>query len=468
MLSDLVLAPSFATRQIAAIILAAGIGSRMRSDLPKILHKLAGRSLIHHVLASVQPLQPDRVAVIIGPNQPEVVEAVAPWPVFVQPSQRGTGDAVRVALPALAGFEGDVVILCGDVPLIRTETLQRVRLVRAADQKQVITVLGFRPSNPTGYGRLVTDPENPNRLLEIIEESDCNSEQHAIGLCNSGLIFVSGSWLPELLAALEDDTAQNEFYITDIVGLAQVRGLDCGLIEIPAEEAFGVNNRTDLAQAEQILQEKLRQAALMAGVTLIDPTSVYLAADTVFGRDVVVEPCVIFGPGVRVGDGAVIHGFSHITGAEIGPGVHVGPFARLREGTQLARGVRIGNFVETKQAILAEGSKANHLTYLGDCHIGAGANIGAGTITCNYDGFSKYRTVIGAGAFIGSNTALVAPISIGAGAIIGAGGTVTNDVPDEALILARGRQSLYEQRAKQVRADLKARASAKISSMREE
>ncbi len=421
----------------AAVVLAAGKGIRMASDLPKVLHRVAGRPLIGHVLAALEPLGLDRLVVVVAPDMPEVVEAVAPHPAAVQRKQRGTADAVKAARRALRGFAGDIVLLCGDTPLVRPETLRRLVLRRRAADAPAVVVLAMRPVDPGEYGRLVKG--RGDRLDAIVEFRDASPRQRAIGLCNSGVMAVDGRRLFELLDAVGCDNAKGEYYLTDIVALARRRGLGCAFIEAPAVELIGVNSRADLAAVEAAMQARLRVEA-MAKATLIDPATVYLSYDTRLGRDAVIGPNVVFGPGVVVGDGAEVRAFCHIEGSEIASGAAVGPFARLRPGTVVGPGARIGNFVEAKNAVLAEGAKANHLSYLGDTVVGARANVGAGTITCNYDGVGKSRTEIGAGAFIGSNSALVAPVKIGAGAIVGAGSVIVRDVAPGALAVARGDQ----------------------------
>lgn len=422
----------------AAIVLAAGLGTRMKSALPKVMHGLAGRPMIQHLLASIGAAGVERITVVVAPESDGVAEAVAPHQTVIQDRQLGTGDAVKAALPALDGFDGDVLVLFGADPLIRPETITRMIERRRADDGPAVVVLGFRPDDPAAYGRLVTDTDG--RLTAIVEAKDATPEQLAIGLCNSGIMAIDGKRLPALIGRIGNDNAKAEYYLTDIIALAVGDGDTCAFIEGEAEELIGVDDRADLARAEAVLQGRLRADAMANGTTLIDPDTVYLSFDTRLGRDTVVEPQVFFGPGTRVGDGVEIKAFSHIEGADIADGAVIGPFARLRPGTRIETGARVGNFVETKNITLGEGAKANHLTYLGDSKIGAKANIGAGTITCNYDGFNKSRTEIGAGAFIGSNTALVAPVTIGDGAIVGAGSTIAKDVDADALAVTRAPQ----------------------------
>jgi bifunctional UDP-N-acetylglucosamine pyrophosphorylase/glucosamine-1-phosphate N-acetyltransferase len=434
--------------RFAALILAAGSGTRMHSALPKVMHKIAGRPMILHLLAALEPLLPAAIVVVLAPGMEAVARAVAAHTenrarCVVQDPPRGTGDAVRAARPLLAPLlapEGDVaevLVLYGDTPLLESETLSRLLAERRRSGAAVVAA-GMRPADPGPYGRLVLASDGT--LEEIVETADAGPQQRAIGLCNGGIMAVDARHLFDLVAALDRDNNKGEFYLTGIVRLARRQGLLCRAVELPAEELVGINTRAELAAAEALMQRRLRWRAMAAGATLVAPETVFLCADTRLGRDVVVEPNVVFGPGVTVGDGAWIRAFSHLEGAEIGHGAIVGPFARLRPGAVLEEEVHIGNFVEVKAARLGAGAKANHLSYLGDADIGTGTNIGAGTITCNYDGLNKWRTTIGARVFIGSNTALVAPISVGEGAFVAAGSTVTRDVPAEALTIARGRQ----------------------------
>ena len=389
--------------------------------------------MIAHLMASVGVLAPARAAVVVGPAMDEVAAAVVPVPVVVQPARRGTADAVKVARDALDGFAGTVLILYGDTPLITPATLRAMQARREAGAG--VVVLGFRPADPADYGRLITGAEGA--LQRIVEARDATTAEREIALCNSGVMAVDAAHLFALVHRIGDDNAKGEYYLTDIVALARDDGLDCAVVEGAAGELLGINTRADLAAAEAIVQAGLRAGAMAAGATLVDPASVWLSFDTTLGRDVVVGPNVVFGPGVVVGEGAEVRAFSHLEGAIVAAGAIVGPFARLRPGADIGAGARVGNFVEVKSATLAAGAKANHLAYLGDAAIGEGANIGAGTITCNYDGFDKHRTTIGAGAFIGSNTALVAPVTVGAGAIVAAGSTIGRDVADDALAIER-------------------------------
>ena len=441
----------------AIVILAAGRGTRMRSDLPKVLHPLAGRPLINYVAETISGLGPDRVVVVVGPGMEAVASAVAPAQTVVQTRQLGTGHAVMAAREALAGFDGDVLVLYGDTPLIRLETLQALLAARRAAPAPALAVLGFRPDDPADYGRLKLAGDGA--LEAIVEARDATEEERAIPLCNAGVMAVDGARLIALLDGLDRDNAKGEYYLTDIVAAARARGLDCAVVEGAAEEVLGINSRSELAAAEAIVQRRLRAAAMAAGVTLIDPETVYFSHDTAIGRDCTVGPHVVFGPGVSVGTGVAIRAFSHIEGARIADGALVGPFARLRPGTEIGAQAHIGNFVEIKEAIVEAGAKVNHLAYIGDARVGAGANVGAGTITCNYDGFTKGFTDIGADAFIGSNTALVAPVKVGEGAIIGAGSVIARDVAADAVAVTRPEHDEREGAARRFR---ERRAGAKV------
>lgn len=440
----------------------------MRSRLPKVLHRLGGKPLIGHVLTVVAAGAVERVAVVIGPDHEAVaaeIRRLSPAAdIFVQHERRGTAHAVLQAAPAIERGADEVLIVFGDTPLIRVETLTRLR--QTVRSGAAVAVLGFRPADPTGYGRLLTDG---GELVAIREEKDATPAERAVRLCNAGVMALSGKHALALLRQIGDANAKREFYLTDVVEIARRQGLAARAIETGEDEVRGINTRVQLAEAEAELQARLRAAAMEAGATLVVPETVFLSADTRLGRDVVVEPNVVFGPGVVVEDEAVIHAFSHLEGAHVGRGASVGPFARLRPGTVLGARTRIGNFVETKAAEIEEGAKVNHLTYVGDARVGSGANVGAGTITCNYDGIAKHRTEIGANAFIGSNTALVAPVRVGEGAYIGSGSVITQDVPADALAVGRGRQVVKEGWAKRVREQRKgkpaghATAAAKVS-----
>jgi bifunctional UDP-N-acetylglucosamine pyrophosphorylase / glucosamine-1-phosphate N-acetyltransferase len=442
-----------AVRTSLAIVLAAGEGTRMRSALPKVLHAIAGRSLLAHVLAAVAEARVTATAIVVGPGQ-EAVEAEARRVLpnaecFVQQKRRGTADAVLAAKRAIERRPDDVLIVYGDTPLIQATTLKQLRAPLATGA--AVSVLGFRPADPSGYGRLVVAGDE---LIAIREEAEASEGERAIGLCNAGIMALSGAHALAILERIGNQNRKGESYLTDAVEIARALKLDAAAIEVEEDEVRGINTKSQLAEAEAVAQQRLRKAALDSGVTLIAPETVFLCADTKFGRDIVIEPYVVFGEKVTVEDGAVIRSFSHIAGAHIGKGVSVGPFARLRPGTRLGDGARIGNFVEVKEASIEAGAKVNHLSYIGDAVVGAGANVGAGTITCNYDGSGKHRTTIGDGAFIGSNSALVAPVEIGAGAYIGSGSVITKNVPAGALALGRGRQVVKENAAARLR-DLK-------------
>ncbi|HEY0291384.1 MAG TPA: bifunctional UDP-N-acetylglucosamine diphosphorylase/glucosamine-1-phosphate N-acetyltransferase GlmU [Hansschlegelia sp.] len=446
---------SASARSCLTVVLAAGEGTRMRSRTPKVLHQAAGRSLLAHVLATARAAGSDALAVVVGPDREDVAaEAakVAPGAsVFVQEQRRGTAHAVLAAREALRQGFDDVLVVYGDTPLVRTETLERLRAPLAHGAS--VVVLGFEAEDPTGYGRLISRGES---LVAIREEKDASDEERAIKLSNAGIIAISGAHALDLLDSIRDDNAKREFYLTDIVEVAVMSGLAVAAEAAPEAEVQGVNTRAQLAAVEAAFQRRLRAAAMDEGATLIAPETVFFSHDTVLGPDVTVEPNVVFGPGVVVAEGAVIHAFSHLDGAYVGPGVSVGPFARLRPGTQLAAGARVGNFVEIKNAEVGEGAKVNHLAYVGDASVGPRANLGAGTITCNYDGFAKHRTAIGADVFIGTNSSLVAPVTIGEGAYVGTGSVVTDDVPADGLAIARARQVTKPGRAARLKAALKA------------
>ena len=440
--------------QIGIVVLAAGKGTRMKSARSKVLHPVAGRSLLGHVLDTASAIDPERIVVVVGPDMADVEAASAPHTVVLQPEQLGTADAVKAAREPLTKFSmGTIFVLYGDTPFIATETLNKMLAER--NHGAGIVVLGFRPNDPAAYGRLIVD--EGERLQRIVEFKDANEAERAVTLCNSGVMAIDATVLFRLVDAVDDNNAKGEFYLTDIVGLAREDNIDCAVVEANADELQGINSRADLAAAEAFWQACRRRAVMDEGVTLSDPSTVYFSHDTRFEQDVVVGQNVVFGPGVSVERGAEIKAFSHLEGVKVGESASVGPFARLRPGAVLGPGVKIGNFVEVKNAVLGEGAKASHLSYIGDAEIGAEANIGAGTITCNYDGYFKYRTKIGAGAFIGSNTALVAPVSVGEGAIVGAGSVVTVDVDSDALALGRGRQANKEGRAAQINAELSAK-----------
>ncbi len=430
-------------RTCLVVVLAAGEGVRLRSRKPKVLHRIAGRSLLGHVLQAVLAAGATDVAVVVGPEHETVVaeaRRLAPSAqVFTQTERRGTAHAVLAARKAVEKGVDDVLVVFGDTPSIRRETLVRLRKALAADA--AVAVLGFRKADPSGYGRLIT---RDGELTAIREDKDASLEERAITLCNGGLMGLQGRTALRLLDQIGDANANREFYLSDAVEIARKHALRTVVLETDEEEVAGVNTKAQLAEAEAVMQRRLRRAALDNGVTMTAPETVFLSADTVLGRDVTIEPHVVFGPGVVVEDEAVIHSFSHLEGARVGRGASVGPFARLRPGTELGEKTKIGNFVETKATVMEAGAKANHLTYLGDAHVGAGANIGAGTITCNYDGVSKSKTEIGKGAFIGSNSALVAPVAIGDDAYVGSGSVINSNVPPGALAIARGVQVIKD------------------------
>jgi bifunctional UDP-N-acetylglucosamine pyrophosphorylase/glucosamine-1-phosphate N-acetyltransferase len=439
-------------RAIAAVILAAGHGTRMKSSTPKVLHPIGGRSMLAHVAAAAQALGPERLAIVIGAQAPVVGEAAkalrADIAVAVQDPPRGTGDAVKQAMPALQDFFGVVLVLYADTPLVTPATLKA--LAAKVGDGAAVAVLGFRPADAGGYGRLKTNAAGG--LEAIVEAKDASADELKIGFVNSGVMAIDAAFLARALPQLSDANAKKEFYLTDIVAIARAEGRPCAVAEADQDEVAGVNSRVELSEAEAIFQSRARMAAMEAGVTLIDPGTVYFSWDTEIANDVLIEPNVFFGPGVHIGAGAIIRANSHLEGARVGEGASVGPFARLRPGTDLSKGAKVGNFVEIKNAEVGEGAKVPHLAYVGDARIGANANLGAGTITCNYDGFSKHRTTIGAGAFIGSNSSLVAPVTIGDGAFVGSGSVITKDVDPDALAVARGRQADFKNWAQRFRA----------------
>ncbi|MDG4721197.1 MULTISPECIES: bifunctional UDP-N-acetylglucosamine diphosphorylase/glucosamine-1-phosphate N-acetyltransferase GlmU [Thalassospira] len=421
--------------ELSVVVLAAGMGTRMKSALPKVMHKVAGKTMVNHVIDTAAKLDADKTMIVVGPDMPKLVATVAPHPTFEQTDRLGTAHAVLAAKDALAGLSGNVLVLYADSPLFTVETLERLVSAREAGD-HAVAVLGFRPDDPAGYGRLVTDVTS-GELLAIVEDKECDATQRAINFCNSGVMCFRAEDMLATLEAIDNANAKGEFYLTDAVAVARAKGHSCVAIEVDEEETLGVNSRAQLAVAEAIMQDRLRKAAMEGGATLIDPASVFLCADTKIGRDVIVEPNVVFGPGVTVGDNVVIKAFSHLESCNVGEAADIGPYARLRPGAEIGAGAKVGNFVEIKKAVVEDGAKVNHLSYIGDARVGAKANIGAGTITCNYDGYRKQHTDIGAGAFIGSNSALVAPVEIGDGAIVGAGSTITGKVEADALTLTR-------------------------------
>jgi bifunctional UDP-N-acetylglucosamine pyrophosphorylase/glucosamine-1-phosphate N-acetyltransferase len=442
-------------RSSLTIVLAAGEGTRMQSSLPKVLHPVAGQPLLAHVLAAAPQEAGAALAVVIGPGHDAVageVGRVRPdAAIFVQRERLGTAHAVLAAREAIARGADDVLVAFGDTPLISAETFSRLRA--PLNNGAALAVLGFHAADPTGYGRLLVEQ---GRLLAIREHADATPAERAITLCNAGVMAFDGRRALQILDRIGKANSKGEYYLVDAVAISRDMGWEAVVIETSEDEVRGINTKAQLAEAEAVMQARLRKAAMEAGVTLIAPDTVYLAADTTFGKDVTIEPFVVIGPGVSISDGAVIHSFSHIVQASLGRNTSVGPYARLRPGTSLGDGARIGNFVETKAAVLEAGVKVNHLSYIGDAHVGANSNIGAGTITCNYDGFSKHRTEIGEGAFVGTNSSLVAPVKIGKGAYIGSGSVITKDVPDDALAVERSPQTNREGGARRYR-ELKTR-----------
>jgi bifunctional UDP-N-acetylglucosamine pyrophosphorylase/glucosamine-1-phosphate N-acetyltransferase len=432
--------PKTPERPIAAVILAAGKGTRMKSSRHKVLHPIAGRPMIEHLMASLAELRPERTVVVVGDGREQLEKQLGGRAeLVVQEPQLGTGHAVQQAETALEGFEGDVLVLYADVPFVRAGTMQAMLdRLHLEDDPADVTVLAFEPEDALEYGRVIADG---GRINWMVEYKDANEGERACRLCNSGLMAAPAKVLFGLLTQIGNDNAQGEYYLPDIVNVAiRQGGVAAVIVSNDPEEVAGINSRAELATAEARWQAARRVRAMADGATLVAPETVFFAWDTALARDVTIEPNVVFGPGVSVAEGATIHAFCHIEGAEIGEGVSVGPFARLRPGARLATGSKIGNFVEVKNAELGEGAKANHLTYLGDATIGAGANIGAGTITCNYDGYFKHRTMIGERAFIGSNSALIAPVTIGADAIVAAGSAVSRDVAPGELRMVRAEQ----------------------------
>jgi bifunctional UDP-N-acetylglucosamine pyrophosphorylase/glucosamine-1-phosphate N-acetyltransferase len=427
-------------RPIAAVVLAAGKGTRMKSGRHKVLHPIAGRPMIEHLLAALAELSPERTVVVVGEGREQLEAALAGRATLVvQEPQLGTGHAVLQTEQALAGFVGDVLVLYADVPFVRPQTMRGMiaRLHEGSDAADIV-VLAFEPEDALEYGRVVATGD---KVSWMVEYKDASETERACRLCNSGLMAVRSELLFELLREVGNDNAQGEYYLPDIVNVAIGKGGAAAVVTTDdPDEVAGINSRAELAAAEARWQRARRTRAMADGATLVAPETVFFAWDTALGRDVTVEPNVVFGPGVSVADGAVIHAFCHLEGAAVGEGASVGPFARLRPGTRLAKGAKVGNFVEVKNAEFGEGAKANHLTYVGDATVGAGANLGAGTITCNYDGYFKYRTVIGERAFIGSNSALIGPVSIGADAIVAAGSAVSRDVAPGELRMVRAEQ----------------------------
>lgn len=441
----------------AAVILAAGHGTRMKSALPKVMHKIGGRAMIAHLIDAAADLAPERMSVVIGDHSPQVGDfskIIRPGiKVAIQSPPQGTAHAVMQALPALDGFSGAVLVLYADTPLVTPATLRA--LAGEIAKGAAVAVLGFTPEEPGAYGRLKLDKKGA--LAAIVEAKDAKPEELEITLCNSGVMAVDAAFLMKRLKDIDNKNAKSEYYLTDIVALARADGESCAVIEADADEVLGVNSRVELAEAESLFQNRMRKAAMENGATLADPATVYFSYDTMLGKDVVIGQHVVFGPGVTVADNAEIKPFSHLEGADVASGASAGPFARLRPGAQLKAGAKVGNFVEIKKAVIGDGAKVSHLTYIGDADVGADANIGAGTITCNYDGYGKFKTTIGKGAFIGSNSSLVAPVTIGDGAYVGSGSVVTKDVEPGDLAVARARQTAIKGWAARFHANHKAK-----------
>ncbi len=423
---------------IALIILGAGMGTRMNSDMPKVLHQIAGAPMLVHAMKSGAALDPERTVIVAGHGAETVGKAAKAYDpdavIAIQSEQLGTGHAVAQAREALDGFDGDAIVLYGDTPFIQPETLAAMTAARLTHD---IVVLGFEAADPGRYGRLIMQADQLDRIVEFKEASD---KERAVTLCNSGVVAADAQTLLALIDAVDNDNAAGEYYLTDIVGIARAKGMTATVVQCPEAETMGINSRAELAGAEAVFQTRMRNAAMADGVTLTAPETVFFAHDTVVGRDTIIEPHVVFGPGASVETGATIRAFSHLEGCHVARGGVVGPYARLRPGAELAEDVKIGNFVEIKNAQIAEGAKVNHLSYVGDAEIGARSNIGAGTITCNYDGVFKHKTTIGADTFIGSNTMLVAPVTVGDAAMTGSGSVITRNVPPGDLAVARAQQ----------------------------
>ena len=429
-----------ATTPFATIVLAAGHGTRMKSKIPKVLHPLAGRPMLSQLLATLETLGSTKQIIVVSPENQDAINTEIPGlELAVQHSPLGTGHAVIAAQDKLTEFEGDILVLFGDSPLVSIETLRKMLNVRRSVKNPAVVVMGFKPQHSKQYARLKLDEKG--NLLQVIEYLDATDNERQINLCNSGFMAIDGTILNTLLAGIETNNAKAEYYLTEIVEIANREGRTCSVVEASEIEAYGINNRVQLAHAESLIQNRLRHTAMDVGVTLLDPESVFFSHDTVLGQDVTIQPNVYIGPGVTIGDNVTINAFCHLEGCQISSNSSVGPFARLRQKTKIGNGARIGNFVEVKNATIEDSAKVNHLSYIGDARVGEGANIGAGTITCNYDGFLKSFTDIGKGAFIGSNSALVAPIKVGDGAIVGAGSTITKEVSAEALVIERSTQS---------------------------
>ncbi len=421
---------------LAIVILAAGKGTRMKSDKPKVMHDIAGRPMIAWLLEAAQNLNPQKIIVVTAPGMDDVMAAVSPHQIAIQKDQKGTGDAVKPALEYLKDFKGKVLILLGDEPFLDKAVLEEMIGWNG------LSVMAVRPLSPKGLGRIIVHDDGT--LDRIVEEKDASEDQKDIRLCNAGNFCIPSSHLAKWLSQLESNNAQGEYYLTDVPKIAEKDGYLTYVVETDVQWVWGINTRAELSEHERMAQVMLRERAMSNGATLIDPNTIYLSWDTVLGRDVVVEPNVFFGPKVRVADNVTIHAFSHLEDVVIEAGASIGPFARIRGGATIQSSSKIGNFVEVKKSVIGKGSKANHLAYIGDTSVGEKVNIGAGTITCNYDGFDKHKTVIGNDVFVGSNSTLVAPITIENGAFVGAGSVVTHDVPKDSLIVVRARSILKE------------------------
>ncbi|MDD4616499.1 MAG: bifunctional UDP-N-acetylglucosamine diphosphorylase/glucosamine-1-phosphate N-acetyltransferase GlmU [Alphaproteobacteria bacterium] len=433
---------------LACIVLTAGMGTRMKSKLSKVLHPVAGVPMLRHVLDACGAASADQVTVVVGPDAQEVTKIAAPHKCVIQEKPLGTGDAVKAARKALVDFAGDILVLFGDGPLVTAKTMRHMQIKRQTTNASVV-VAGFSPENPAAYGRLIID--ETGNLSEIIEACEATPEQSDVKLCNGGIMLFDSAKLWPLLDQLNNDNAKKEFFLTDCVALAQKGGDTAVVAMISEEEVLGINTRIELAYAEKLMQRRLREKAMLAGVTMIDPDSVFLSADTRFGRDIVIAPHVIIGSGVEIADNVEIRAFTHVEHVKIERGALVGPFARIRPHSQIGAEAHIGNFVEVKNSVISQGAKVNHLSYIGDSTVGAKANIGAGTITANYDGFAKHRTEIGEEASIGSNAVLVAPVKVGDGAQVAAGSVITKEVPGDALAFARTKQENKAGWAKRLR-----------------
>lgn len=429
-------APAQANKPLAVVILAAGKGTRMRSDLPKVLHKIAGKTVVGHAASAPADLSPQKLVIVVGPGMEAIADSVPDAVAAVQTERLGTAHAVLAARESLSGFEGDLMILNGDVPLVKPETL--TSLHQSIGSGASVAVLGFECSSEHAYGRLILD--EAGALDRIVEDKDATPEEKQTNLCNSNAIVLAADTAWDILEAIDNNNAQGEYYLPDVVKVARAKGLACTHSTAPEDEVHGINSRVELARAEGLLQVRLRQQAMEQGATLIAPDTVFFSHDTELGRDVIIEPHVVFGPGVTVDDNVTIKAFSHLEGTHVHEGASVGPYTRLRPGADVGVGAKIGNFVEVKKATIEEGAKVSHLSYIGDARIGAHANVGAGTITCNYDGYDKHFTDVGAGAFIGSNTSLVAPVTVGDGGFTGSGSVITKDVSVDALAVERSPQ----------------------------